>query len=160
MRSAAILLLQSLCDRSHPALPCTALPPSALPPPCCLLRTRPLLCVFRLVQEGGLDPAVLSTLPPSLALDLMGRMRERQQAANRAQFEARAAAPNSFSQFQMQQYLAASQFRWVGEVESASGGGAHAVHAHSWARMHGRVGELPGNHALEAPSEPSRQCPS
>ena len=42
----------------------------------------------------------------------MGRMRERQQAANRAQFEARAAAPASFSPFQMQQYLAASQFRW------------------------------------------------
>jgi len=78
-----------------------------------------------LLQEGGLDPAVLSTLPPSLALDLMGRMRERQQAANRSQFEARAAAPASFSQFQMQQYLAASQFR--------CGGGLHRWLGKWWA---------------------------
>lgn len=65
-------------------------------------------------QDGDLDPAALSTLPPSLAIELMLRMRERQQAANRAQFEARAAAPADFSQFQMAQYLAATQFRWMG----------------------------------------------
>ena len=103
---------------------------------------------------------MLSTLPPSLALDLMGRMRERQQAANRAQFEARAAAPSSFSQFQMQQYLAASQFRWVGVMGVAEGCRAHAAHAQNRARMHGRVGKLPGNLALEAPSAPSQQCTS
>lgn len=55
---------------------------------------------------------MLSTLPPSVVLDLLTQQRERQQAINRAQFEARAAAPSDFSRFQMQQYLAATQFRW------------------------------------------------
>lgn len=77
--------------------------PSALPSPAPLL-----------LQDGQLDPAVMSTLPPSLQLDLMLKMREQKQAANRQQFEARRAAPASFSQFQMQQYLAATRFRWAG----------------------------------------------
>ena len=72
------------------------------------------------LQDGRLDPAVLSTLPPSVQLGLMMQLRQRQQDANRQQFEARRAAPADFSQFQMQQYLAATQFRWAA---CASNGG-------------------------------------
>ena len=56
---------------------------------------------------------MLSTLPPSMALDVMMRMRETQQAANREMLEERSGKPASFSQFQMQQYLAAVGFRCV-----------------------------------------------
>lgn len=69
-----------------------------------------------MLQNGDLDPAVLSTLPPSLQLDLLLRLREQRQAANREAFESRAGLPASFSHFQMAQYLAATQFRWVGVV--------------------------------------------
>lgn len=66
------------------------------------------------LQHGQLDPAVMSTLPPSVALDLMMKMRERSQAENRQEFEARRAAPAAFSSFQMQTYLAGTRFRLGG----------------------------------------------
>lgn len=53
----------------------------------------------------------MSTLPPSVALDLMMKMRERKQAESRREFEARRAAPAAFSSFQMQTYLAGTRFR-------------------------------------------------
>lgn len=110
-----------------------------------------------------MDPAVLSTLPQSLQLDLLLRLREQRQvggwgsaraggarcdsacpsrsclpscqpqalvlvlvlnqppthpplpqAANRGQFEKRTGLPASFSQFQMEQYLAGTRFRRAG----------------------------------------------
>ena len=66
----------------------------------------------RAPQSGELDPEVLSTLPPSLQLELLMRAREARRAANREAFEARAGVPAAFSTFQMQQYLAAVGFRW------------------------------------------------
>ncbi|KAL4441195.1 hypothetical protein ABPG77_011432 [Micractinium sp. CCAP 211/92] len=73
-----------------------------------------------LPEHGQLDPAVMSTLPPSVALDLMMKMRERSQAENRQEFEARRAAPAAFSSFQMQTYLAGTRFRQqVSDVKDA-----------------------------------------
>ncbi|KAL4452206.1 hypothetical protein ABPG75_007868 [Micractinium tetrahymenae] len=83
-----------------------------------------------LPEDGQLDPAVMSTLPPSVVLDLMMKMRERRQAENRQEFEARRAAPAAFSSFQMQTYLVGTRFRQqVSEVKdamnaSAAGGSA------------------------------------
>lgn len=87
---------------------------------------------------------MLSRLPPSLAMQLMDAERERQRAANRAALEARAAAPANFSQFQMQQYLAATRFRWVlppqgGGVSKAGGRGARS----RWVALHTSSTRLP-----------------
>ena len=62
-------------------------------------------------QDGELDPAVLSTLPPSVAFDLIVKMRERAVTANRAGFEQRTGKPDDFSSFQLEQYLRASKFK-------------------------------------------------
>ena len=62
--------------------------------------------------DAQVDPSVLSTFAPSVQYEMLLRMREQQQAANRARFQERAAsAPQSFSVFQMQTFLKASSFR-------------------------------------------------
>ena len=68
-----------------------------------------------LVPVGGmqLDPAVMSTLPPSMQLDLLQRMRDHKIFENREHFQQRAQQPGSFSSFQIQEYLKASAFRCV-----------------------------------------------
>ncbi|KAK9806600.1 hypothetical protein WJX73_007536 [Symbiochloris irregularis] len=58
-----------------------------------------------------LDPAVLSTLPPSLQLELMGKLRESKTYRNREEFASRTGNPLGFSTFQMQQYLDTSAVR-------------------------------------------------
>ena len=58
-----------------------------------------------------MDPAVLSTLPPSMQLDIMTKLREQKTYVNREGFQQRQAQPLSFSQFQMEEYLKASAIR-------------------------------------------------
>lgn len=62
-------------------------------------------------DTGDLNADVMATLPPSLQLELMLKARERQTVANREHFESYAAKPESFSNFQLQQYLKASNLR-------------------------------------------------
>lgn len=59
----------------------------------------------------NLDPTVLSTLPPSMQLDIMTKLREQKTYVNREHFQQRQAQPQSFSQFQMEEYLKASAIR-------------------------------------------------
>lgn len=54
---------------------------------------------------------VLSTLPPSLQLELMAKLREQKTYRNREEFATRSGNPLGFSSFQMQQYLATSAVR-------------------------------------------------
>ncbi|KAK9826114.1 hypothetical protein WJX81_004563 [Elliptochloris bilobata] len=61
--------------------------------------------------EGELDLAVLQTLPTSMQLELLQRMREARMARNRESFQQRAAQPANFSSFQMAEYLKASALR-------------------------------------------------
>lgn len=58
-----------------------------------------------------LDPAVLSTLPPSLQLDFAMKLRERKQAENREHFQKHTGQPQAFSSFQLQQYLKGTQLK-------------------------------------------------
>ncbi|KAK9904154.1 hypothetical protein WJX75_005482 [Coccomyxa subellipsoidea] len=64
------------------------------------------------LPEGmELDPVVMSTLPPSMQLDLLTKMRENKIYENREKFARHANQPASFSSLQMQEYLKASAFR-------------------------------------------------
>ncbi|KAL0021716.1 hypothetical protein WJX79_006455 [Trebouxia sp. C0005] len=58
-----------------------------------------------------LDPAVLSTLPPSLQLEFALKLRERKQAENREHFQKHTGQPQAFSSFQLQQYLKGTQLK-------------------------------------------------
>ena len=60
-----------------------------------------------------LDPAVLSTLPPSLQLEFALKLRERKQAENREHFQKHTGQPQAFSSFQMQQYLKSTQHKYA-----------------------------------------------
>ena len=60
-----------------------------------------------------LDPAVLSTLPQSMQFDLLLKMRERLQTANREQFAARQGLPAEFSLFQMKSFLKVAEHKCV-----------------------------------------------
>lgn len=61
--------------------------------------------------DGELDLAVLQTLPTSMQLELLQRLREAKMARNRESFQQRAAQPANFSSFQMAEYLKASALR-------------------------------------------------
>ena len=54
---------------------------------------------------------MLQTLPTSMQLELLQRLREAKMARNRESFQQRAAQPASFSSFQMEEYLKASALR-------------------------------------------------
>ena len=58
-----------------------------------------------------LDPAVLSTLPPSLQLEFALKLRERKQAENREHFQKHTGQPQAFSSFQLHQYLKGTQLK-------------------------------------------------
>ena len=60
-----------------------------------------------------LDPAVLSTLPQSMQLQIMEQMRDQLHAFNRDKFTSRSGQPENFSSFQLQTFLKASTFRCV-----------------------------------------------
>ena len=59
----------------------------------------------------SVDPSVLSNLPASAQLDIITKMRERRVQANRDAFQQRRAKPQSFSSFQLEGYLKASNIR-------------------------------------------------
>jgi hypothetical protein len=54
---------------------------------------------------------VLSNLPTSLQLDILEKLRDAQQAANRGKFQQAAAQPAGFSEVQLQTFLKAAAFR-------------------------------------------------
>mmetsp|Transcript_31308 Transcript_31308/g.88771 ORF Transcript_31308/g.88771 Transcript_31308/m.88771 type:complete len:621 (-) Transcript_31308:70-1932(-) len=58
-----------------------------------------------------LDPAVLSTLPPSVQFEIMQKLREEQFNRNRVKFQAVASNAAAFSETQLSAYLKASAFR-------------------------------------------------
>lgn len=66
---------------------------------------------FEVNVESGVDPEVLSTLPPSMQLEIMLQLREKAMAAARGGFESRGKKPEEFSQYQMQQYLNSTGLR-------------------------------------------------
>ena len=66
---------------------------------------------FEVDVEDGVDPEVLSTLPPSLQLEIMLQVREKAMAAARGGFESRNGRPEEFSQFQMKHYLDSTGLR-------------------------------------------------
>ena len=54
---------------------------------------------------------VLGTLPPSMQLELMTKLREQKTYQNREKFAQHQGQPLSFSQFQMANYLKTSAFK-------------------------------------------------
>ena len=66
---------------------------------------------FEVNVENGVDPEVLSTLPPSMQLEIMLQVREKNMNAARGGFEVRNGKPEEFSQYQMQQYLNSTGLR-------------------------------------------------
>ena len=58
------------------------------------------------------DPAVLSTLPPSIQMEVMDKMREQRTNENRTKFhQASSSAPSNFSTLQLETYLQGCAFR-------------------------------------------------
>lgn len=66
---------------------------------------------FEVDVDDGVDPEVLSTLPPSMQLEIMLQVREKKMNAARGGFELRNGKPEEFSQYQMQQYLNSTGLR-------------------------------------------------
>ena len=66
---------------------------------------------FEVNVDDGVDPEVLSTLPPSMQLEIMLQVREKKMNAARGGFEMRNGKPEEFSQYQMQQYLNSTGLR-------------------------------------------------
>ena len=66
---------------------------------------------FEVDIDSGVDPEVLSTLPPSMQLEIMLQVREKKMNAARGGFEVRNGKPEEFSQYQMQQYLKSTGLR-------------------------------------------------
>ena len=60
-----------------------------------------------------IDPSVLSSLPPSIQLDIITKLREKSMQSNREAFQQRRAEPQSFSSFQLDEYLKASNMRYA-----------------------------------------------
>ena len=57
------------------------------------------------------DPTVLSTLPPSIQLEVMEKMRVQKTSENREKFHRASTAPSNFSSLQLQTYLQGCSFR-------------------------------------------------
>ena len=79
------------------------------------------------LQNGEFDPEVLSSLPPSVQLEVLARARDAATAANREKFAAAAAVPAAFSRLQMAEYVKSTQFRcewgYVGREGAPEGDG-------------------------------------
>ncbi|CAM8937534.1 unnamed protein product [Rhodiola kirilowii] len=72
--------------------------------------------------QGDVDPNVLSSLPPSMQLDLLAQMRERLMAENRQKYQKVKKAPEKFSALQIQSYLKTVAFRReIDEVQKSAG---------------------------------------
>ncbi|KAI8100822.1 hypothetical protein M9434_005207 [Picochlorum sp. BPE23] len=66
---------------------------------------------FEVDVDDGVDPEVLSTLPPSMQLEIMLQVREKAMTAARGGFEERSGKPEEFSKYQLQQYLNSTGLR-------------------------------------------------
>lgn len=66
---------------------------------------------FEVDIDDGVDPEVLSTLPPSMQLEIMLQVREKAMTAARGGFEERSGKPEEFSKYQLQQYLNSTGLR-------------------------------------------------
>ncbi len=103
-----------------------------------------------------LDAEALSMLPQSLQLEILEKMRDAQNAANREKFqEAAAERPQDFSSVQLQTYLKASAFRQKIEgFKKKIGGAADEDQARPLASDHSRefVFRRDGKPAVKAPS--------
>ena len=67
--------------------------------------------IFLLPDDvSSVDPTVLGTLPPSIQLEVMEKMREHKTMENRDLFN-KASAPSNFSQLQLDTYLKSCSFR-------------------------------------------------
>ncbi|UPQ98789.1 XPG/Rad2 endonuclease [Chloropicon primus] len=60
---------------------------------------------------NSVDPTVLSTLPPSIQLEVMEKMREQKTSENRERFHRASSAPSNFSNLQFETYLQGCSFR-------------------------------------------------
>ena len=60
---------------------------------------------------AALDAEALGRLPPSVQIEEIGKMRDRQTTANRVKFREAAECPIGFSAIQMESYLKRTQFR-------------------------------------------------
>ncbi|XP_057525218.1 DNA repair protein UVH3 isoform X2 [Amaranthus tricolor] len=75
------------------------------------------------ITDGGVDPAVLAALPPSIQLDLLVQMRERLMAENRQKYQKVKKAPQKFSELQIEAYLKTVAFRReIDQVQKAASG--------------------------------------
>ncbi|CAO2816559.1 unnamed protein product [Amaranthus hypochondriacus] len=75
------------------------------------------------ITNGGVDPAVLAALPPSIQLDLLVQMRERLMAENRQKYQKVKKAPQKFSELQIEAYLKTVAFRReIDQVQKAASG--------------------------------------
>ncbi|KAL9256644.1 DNA repair protein UVH3-like protein [Drosera capensis] len=73
--------------------------------------------------NGGVDPAVLAALPPSMQLELLVQMRERLMAENRQKYQRVKKAPQKFSELQIESYLKTVAFRReIDGVQKAAAG--------------------------------------
>ena len=66
---------------------------------------------FEVEIDDTIDHEVLSTLPPSMQLEVMLQIREKAMSAARGGFEERNGKPVEFSEYQIQQYLNATGLR-------------------------------------------------
>ncbi|XP_057720536.1 DNA repair protein UVH3 isoform X1 [Arachis stenosperma] len=74
-------------------------------------------------MHGGVDPAVLASLPPSMQLDLLVQIRERLIAENRQKYQKVKKDPAKFSELQIEAYLKTVAFRReIDEVQKAAAG--------------------------------------
>ncbi|GAB2230060.1 hypothetical protein Droror1_Dr00014316 [Drosera rotundifolia] len=73
--------------------------------------------------NGGVDPAVLAALPPSMQLELLVQMRERLMAENMQKYQRVKKAPQKFSELQIESYLKTVAFRReIDGVQKAAAG--------------------------------------
>uniref|UniRef100_A0A7N0UPT8 DNA repair protein UVH3 n=1 Tax=Kalanchoe fedtschenkoi TaxID=63787 RepID=A0A7N0UPT8_KALFE len=72
--------------------------------------------------QGDIDLNVISSLPPSMHLDLLAQMRERLMAENRQKYQKVKKVPEKFSELQIQSYLKTVAFRReIDEVQKSAG---------------------------------------
>lgn len=75
------------------------------------------------ITSGNIDPSILASLPPSMQLDLLVQMRERQMAENRQKYQEIKKTPTKFSELQIQSYLKTVAFRReINEVQKCAAG--------------------------------------
>ena len=74
-------------------------------------------------DADDIDPAVLASLPPSVQMEVMLKMRERRVAENREHFQQLAGNMRDFSEMQMSTYLKSTKLKRTMEKVIKDGGG-------------------------------------